>query len=110
SEPNDSAASANGPVGASPVAAAISSATDADWYRFTVPADATVTISVDAAGSADLDWYLYDASDTATQLARGYTAADPEVGTYAAPAGTYLVKVNGYRGATASYTLQIVAN
>jgi Bacterial pre-peptidase C-terminal domain len=59
-------------------------------------------------GSADLDWYLYTASDLNFFEARGYTTSNPEVGTYEAlAAGTYYVKVVGYAGATSNYSLLV---
>ena len=59
-------------------------------------------------GSADLDWYLYTSSDLNFFAARGYTAYNPEEGTYYAPAaGTYYVKVVGYAGAMSSYSLLV---
>jgi hypothetical protein len=108
-EPNDTAASANGPVGAPAVSGAIGTSSDADWYKFTVGATGTVKISVAISGSADLDWYLYKDTDTTNYVARGYTTANPEAGSFNATAGTYLLKVNGYQGAMASYSLQVTA-
>jgi hypothetical protein len=107
-EPNDGAAAANGPVASGvAVAARIGSSTDADWYRVTLPAAARLTISVAIDGSADLDWYLYRAESTSSYLARGYTVANPETGSVAAGAGTYFVRVVGYRGAQAGYRLTV---
>ncbi len=107
-EPNDVPGSASGPVGSAAVAASIASSTDVDWYRFST-AGGTVTISVTAVGAADLDWFLYKDGDPTTVVARGYTVSNPETGSYSAGAGSYLLLVNGYRGVTAPYNLQVVA-
>jgi len=40
---------------------------------------------------------------------RGYTASNPETGSYSATAGDYYVKVVGYSGATSGYTLNVSA-
>ena len=59
-----------------------------------VPAPPPVpgSVSVYLPGTADLDWYLYTESDTFFYEARGYSAYNPEVGSYYAPAaGTYYV-------------------
>jgi endonuclease/exonuclease/phosphatase family metal-dependent hydrolase len=107
SEPNDSAAAADGPLGPGvPASGAVATTTDADWFQVTLPAGrATISLAID--GTADLDWYLYAAADPTRYLARGYTTANPEVKTYDAAAGTYLVKVVGYQGARAGYRLTV---
>jgi hypothetical protein len=109
SEPNDSASSADARVARdTPVTGAISSSTDVDWFSFTVDAAGSVTVSLTMAGGADLDWYLYSASNTSTYLTRGYTSSNPEQATYnVTQPGTYYVQVVGYSGSTDSYTLQV---
>ncbi|MBN1206894.1 MAG: lamin tail domain-containing protein [Myxococcaceae bacterium] len=109
SEDNGTAATADGRVAASTnVSGAISSSADADWFTFTVTAAGTVTVTLTISGSADLDWYLYSEADTSTYLARGYTASNPEQGSYSVSTpGTYYVRVVGYSGATGSYTLNV---
>ncbi|MFL5358484.1 pre-peptidase C-terminal domain-containing protein [Archangium sp.] len=108
-ENNDTAATANARVGENlAVSGGLSSSTDVDWFKFTVTTPGTVTVSVTMPGTADLDWYLYTSSDVNQYAARGYTASNPEVGSYQAPAaGTYYVKVVGYAGAMSSYTLKV---
>jgi endonuclease/exonuclease/phosphatase family metal-dependent hydrolase len=109
SEPNDGAASADGPVGdAVEIAGAIASASDADWFAVEVPATGRITIDLAIAGSADLDWYLYRAASPTTHVARGYTTNNPEAGGFDATAGSYLVKVVGYQGAQAGYRLNVI--
>lgn len=106
SEQNGTFATADGPVGTgTPVTGALSSSSDDDYFYFDVTAAGTINISLAIGSSADLDWYLYNASQT--QVARGYTTANPEVGNYTAAAGRYYLRVDGYNGATASYTLTV---
>jgi endonuclease/exonuclease/phosphatase family metal-dependent hydrolase len=108
SEANDTAATADAPVGnGKAISGSIGSSTDQDWFKVTVKAAGTVTVAVSVPGTADLDWYLYAAANTSTYVARGYTTANPETGTYAASAGDYYVKVVGYGGATSGYTLTV---
>ena len=110
-ESNDTAATANGNLGNNKnVSASISSSSDVDWFKFTANSSGTVTVTVTVPGSADLDWYLYSASDTTSYLARGYTASNPEQGSYTvSSAGQYLVKVVGYGGDMSDYTLNVSA-
>ena len=105
-ENNGSIASANGPVGDGRVVSGnISSSTDDDYFWFDVDTAGNINISVAIGGSADLDWYLYNSSGT--QVDRGYTTSNPEAGSYTAGVGRYYVRVDGYRGATSSYTLTV---
>lgn len=108
SEANGTAATADAPVGnGKTISGAVGSSTDQDWFKVTVKAAGTITVAVTVPGTADLDWYLYAASNTSTYVARGYTSSNPETGTYAATAGDYYVKVVGYASATSSYTLSV---
>ncbi len=108
-ESNDTAATANGRVAAGTgVSGNVSTSTDVDWFKFTVDAPTTVTVSLSMPGGQDLDWYLYSASDLNLYLERGYTTSNPELGSYnVSGAGTYYVKVVGYAGATGSYSLDV---
>ncbi len=106
SEPNDASTTADGPVGTGrAVTGSVSTSTDNDYYYFDVTTAGTVNISLAIGASADLDWFLYNSS--LTQVAQGYSTANPEVGTYSAAVGRYYLKVNGYLGATSSYTLTL---
>jgi len=71
-------------------------------YSFTATADDTVTVGFAAAPAADLDLFVLDSTCTAEScLAVGDNALELEV-----TAGeTYYVAVDGYRGATADFTL-----
>ncbi|MFO7609473.1 MAG: S8 family serine peptidase [Candidatus Krumholzibacteriia bacterium] len=106
SEPNGDIASADGPVGpGSAVSGALSSSSDDDYFWFDVGTAGNVNISLAIGSGADLDWYLYNSAGT--QVARGYTTANPEVGSYNAAAGRYYLRVDGYLGATSSYTVTV---
>ncbi|MBU2501248.1 S8 family serine peptidase [bacterium] len=105
-EPNGDTASSNGPVGDGvAVSGALTSSTDDDYFWFDVTTAGNINISVAIGGSADLDWYLYNSSGT--QVDRGYTVSNPEAGSYTASVGRYYLRVDGYLGATSSYTLTV---
>ena len=105
-EANGSIATANGPVGsATAVSAAISSTTDDDYFWFDVSTAGNINISVAISGTADLDWFLYNSAGT--EVDRGYTTSNPEAGSYTAAVGRYYLFVDGYSGATASYSLTV---
>ncbi len=106
SEDNGSSGVADGPVGTGVnVSGTLSSSGDDDWYYFDVTASGNVNISLSIGSSADLDWFLYNAS--LTEVARGYTTSNPEAGSYSASPGRYYLFVDGYQGATSSYTLSV---
>ncbi len=105
-EPNGSSTTANGPVGAGVnVSGTLSSSSDDDWFFFDVATSGNVNVSLSIGSSADLDWFLYD--NSLTEVARGYTTGNPEAGSVTLAAGHYFLWVDGYQGATSSYTLSI---
>ncbi|MEN8008081.1 MAG: S8 family serine peptidase [Candidatus Krumholzibacteriota bacterium] len=105
-EPNGDMASSNGPVGdGTDVSGTISSSSDDDYFWFDVTTAGNINISVAIGSSADLDWYLYDSGGT--EVDRGYTVSNPEAGSYTAAVGKYYLRVDGYNGATSSYTLTV---
>jgi M6 family metalloprotease-like protein len=109
-EPNDSYSAAYGAInsGQNYADAEIDSSSDEDWFHFTTQDTGTITVSVDHETGEDLDWYLYQSTDTVNWVARGYTTNDPEVGNYSATwVGKYYVKVIGYSGSTSTYTLNV---
>jgi len=106
SETNNTSGTADGPVGTGlGVTGAISSSSDQDYFYFDVSTAGNVNISLSIGSSADLDWFLYNSA--LTEVARGYTTANPEAGSYSATAGRYYLMVDGYLSATSSYTLTI---
>jgi subtilisin family serine protease len=106
-ESNNTSGTANGPVGTGVgVAGAISSASDQDFFYFDVSAPGNINVNLAIGSSADLDWFLYNSA--MTEVARGYSTANPEVGNYNATAtGRYYLMVDGYLSATSSYTLTV---
>lgn len=105
-EPNNSSGTANGPMGTSvAVSGAVSTTTDNDYFFFDVSSAGNINVSLSIGSAADLDWFLYNAS--LTEVARGFTTANPEVGNYNAAAGRYYLRVNGYQGATSGYSLTV---
>jgi hypothetical protein len=106
SESNNTSGTADGPVGTGiAVTGAIASSSDDDWFYFDVASAGNINISVAIGGSADLDWFLYNSS--LSEVARGYTTSNPETGSYNAAPGRYYLFVDGYQGATSSYTLSV---
>jgi hypothetical protein len=106
SEPNNTSGTADGPIGTGvAVSGAISSASDQDFYFLDVNAAGNINISVSIGSSADLDWFLYNSA--MTEVARGYSTANPEVGNYNAAVGHYFLMVDGYLSATSSYSLTV---
>lgn len=106
-ESNNTSGTADGPVGSGVnVSGSISSSSDEDYFYIDVASAGNLNISLSIGSSADLDWFLYNSS--LQEVARGYTTSNPEAGTYNATAtGRYYLKVNGYQGATSSYTLNV---
>lgn len=106
SESNNTSATADGPVGTGvAVTGTIASTSDQDYFYFDVSTAGNINISLAIGSSADLDWFLYNAS--LTEVARGYSTANPEVGNYTAAAGRYYLMVDGYSSATGGYTLTV---
>jgi hypothetical protein len=106
SESNNTSGTANGPVGTGVgVTGNISSSSDQDYFYFDVSTAGNINVSLAIGSSADLDWFLYNSS--LTEVARGYSTANPEVGNYNAAAGRYYLMVDGYLSAVSSYTLTV---
>lgn len=106
SESNNTSGTADGPVGTGiGVTGNISTSTDVDYFYFDVSASGNVNISLSIGSSADLDWFLYNSS--LVEVARGYTVANPEAGSYTASPGRYYLMVDGYQTAVSAYTLTV---
>ncbi|HET9626519.1 MAG TPA: pre-peptidase C-terminal domain-containing protein [Kofleriaceae bacterium] len=103
-ESNDGQSRANtGVCSATAIAGSLSSRSDVDWYTFTVAAPGTITLSLSHGSGNDFDWYLFQ--PTGSSVARGTTSANPEVGSFTAPAaGTYYFEVVSFSG-SGSYTV-----
>ncbi|MEM7246228.1 MAG: S8 family serine peptidase [Acidobacteriota bacterium] len=108
SEGNDTAATANGPMGSGVgVTGSLSASTDDDWFYFDVTSAGNVDIVLSIGSSADLDWYLHEETDTVNWVARGYTTSNPESGSWNCSVGRYFLRVDGYNGATSAYTVTV---
>jgi Bacterial pre-peptidase C-terminal domain len=80
-------------------------ANDADWYAFDVTAGQTIDVTAEFAhATGDLDTTLYDSN--VSQVGTGQSTSDNEVITVeAGSSGTYYLKVFGYNGAQAPYSI-----
>jgi hypothetical protein len=102
-EPNDQPAQANALCSEGTIEGTISSATDVDWYTWTVPRRAHYTVTLSKL-AADYDMALYHASasgrltlvDTA---ADAHDRSDEHLSHRSTSGGTYLLKVFGVKGA-----------
>lgn len=113
SEPNDKAAQADAVCSAGTMSGAISSATDIDWYSFTVPKGGHYVVTL-SKRPADIDMALYHAAasgklssvDSATDA---HDHDDEQLAHRSSGGGTYLVKVFAPNGAhsTKSYALGV---
>lgn len=103
-EPNDTLETATMLVVGTPASAAIciQDPPDRDFYKFTVPADATsvtVSITFPDGASGDLDLKLYDAVGTVLAQSRGFTTTEAITCPGSAPAcnmlapGDYVLEV-----------------
>lgn len=110
-EPNNSLSAATSVVYPQRVnLVTIHSSTDVDYYRFAIPPGYSVSgpITMDITSSGDLDMELLNSSGVVIDSSRGTTNSEvinvsqlpaPGIGNY------YYLKVYGYAGATASYSL-----
>ncbi len=109
-EPNDDPASAT-PLNlpAQQVDLSISSASDEDFFSFTIASDSDVQINgIFAHASGDLNIRLLDSFGT--QVATGDSSTDnEELTVFSLAAGDYVVRVFGVGGITNDYTLSITA-
>ncbi|WP_323844687.1 Type 1 glutamine amidotransferase-like domain-containing protein [Microbulbifer magnicolonia] len=105
SESNDDESNADGTVCSSQtVSGTIANRRDQDWYYFNVDEPASLSVSLDHAGSDDFDWHLYDPNQ---RLYSAETGSVPESATVSVGgAGLYTLKVTRYRG-KGWYTLDV---
>lgn len=96
-EPNNSTSQAYGPLTSETTYSSyIYSSTDVDYFKFTAASSGTATVNL-ANFPGDYDFYVYNSSGT--EVAKGYTASDPENQSFSVSSGVYYVKVAGYNGA-----------
>jgi hypothetical protein len=106
SEPNGSAASADGPMGSGVSVTGSAANQDNDWFYFNTTSSGTININL-ANNGYSVIWYLYHESNTNpyAPLASGFGT-----GSYNAPAaGKYYIRVfnMAYWGSPVSYTLTV---
>ncbi len=83
---------------------------DDDWYKDTLAAAGSITVKVDFANATgDIDMVLQDSAGA--QLASSETTADSEqVSKTGLAAGTYFVRIFGYQGARAPYSMTVTTS
>ena len=85
---------------------AISSRTDVDYFRFTVPSGREVLLTIDFThANGDLDMALLTPAGATFATSTGVT--DHEEIVRSLPAGEHVLKVYGYGGATGAYRVRI---
>jgi hypothetical protein len=109
-EPNETQAAAVAITSGVANSAAISSATDVDYYKITTSSVGNITYNL--AGPSGLDYDLYIYNSAGTQIGSGTSGTATEaVSLTNQAAGTYFIKVIGYNGANSEicYTLTATA-
>jgi len=82
---------------------------DSDWFAFQADQGNLITVTMEApVETGDLDVRLYEATDPSKPVAVSATQGDVETLTWEAQAtGEYLVRINGFLGATATYKMVV---
>jgi serine protease len=111
-EPNDSRFAAQAITLGSEVSGTISSLFDTDYFRVTVPANGTLTASLQPNAASDFDLYVYNALGFLVGASvNGTGQADTVNLTNGATTGTFYVRVRyasgGTGGTRGAYTLRI---
>lgn len=109
-EPNESIAAAATIAVGSTITAAISTTTDADFYRIVTSATSNNTFTLAGPSGVDFDLTIYNSGGTVIGSGVSSTANE-NVSLTNQPAGTYYVRVFGYSGAnsTTCYTLSVAS-
>ena len=109
-EPNETQATAAAIQLGATNSAAISSATDVDYYKIINPAKGTIAVSLVGPSGVNFDVYVYNAAGTQVGKGTGTTATET-VSIANRVAGTFYVKVIGKSGAFSSqcYTLTVTS-
>jgi len=100
-EPNDSALAANALCAGAGRKGKVSSATDQDWYSFTVPAGATYDVRL-AGGPATATLRVYKLGTTGRL---SFIGDGPDVSRHTTDGGPYVARVMGGGPSTATYTV-----
>jgi hypothetical protein len=109
-EPNETQATAAAITSGATNSAAISSATDVDYFSITTTGSNNIVYNLVGPSGVDFDLYIYNSAGT--QLGSGTSGTATETVTLnAQAAGTYYIKVIGYSGAnsTTCYTIKATA-
>jgi Zn-dependent metalloprotease len=111
-EPNNSFAQAQAVTNGTTISGTLGSSTDADYFKITLPAGATISAVLTPNGSSDYDLYVYNSNQTQIGASENGTGAVDSVSVKntGTSAFTRYVKVIYYAGATGTggtYTLKI---
>jgi len=109
-EPNETLATAATITSGVANSAAISSATDIDYFKLVTTATSNNLFSLAGPGGKDYDLYIYNSAGTQIGSSTSATANE-SVSLTSQAAGTYYIKVIGYSGAnsTTCYTITATA-
>ena len=108
-EPNGTIATANTLGTATTASGFISSATDKDYFKITLPANKKIRVDMAGPSGVDYDLYLVTSSGAGLASSEGTTASESLTYTNGATARTVYIKVQSYSGSstTTPYTLTI---
>jgi hypothetical protein len=106
-EPNETQATAAAITSGVTNSAAISSATDIDYYKITTTASSSIVYNLVGPSGVDYDLYVFNSAGTQIGSGAGATATET-VSLSSQAAGTYYIKVIGYNGANSAtcYTIK----
>ena len=109
-EPNETQAAAAAIVSGTTNTAAISSATDVDYFSITTTATSSIVYNLVGPSGVDYDLTIYNSAGTQIGSGAGSTATET-VSLTSQAAGTYYIKVFGYNGANSAtcYTIKATA-
>ena len=109
-EPNETQATAAAITSGVTNSAAITSATDVDYYQITTTATSNIVYNLVGPAGVDYDMTIYNSAGTQIGSGAGSTATET-VSLTSQAAGTYYIKVFGYSGANSAtcYTVKATA-
>lgn len=107
-EPNESSATAFGPINTGNLSAKICTTVDADWYKADFTAGATVTLILSVPASKDYDLEIYLPNGSPASGSYNGSGQSEQIVYVVPSSGRYFIRVFGYANAydvTNSYTL-----
>ena len=109
-EPNETQAAAAAITSGVTNSAAITTATDIDYFKITTTATSNIAYNLVGPTGVDYDLYVYNSAGTQIGSGAGSTATET-VSLTSQAAGTYYIKVMGYSGANSAtcYTIKATA-